>query len=103
MIAPAAPPITAPMIAPLAVDPVWLPIIPPIAAPAPAPIAAPSSFLPRLAHALAPTEPTTRSAVRTRRCRALDIFMFTKLTLRDETDSSIRVPPLDGYPSANPR
>src|SRR6476469_2456704 len=51
MTAPAAPPTTAPMIAPLAVDPVLLPMTPPTAAPAPAPMTAPRSLLFMLAHA----------------------------------------------------
>src|SRR5215211_3153589 len=45
MTAPAAPPTTAPMMAPRAVDPVLFPMTPPTAAPAPAPITAPRSLL----------------------------------------------------------
>ena len=41
MMAPAAPPTTAPMIAPRAVEPVWFPMTPPTAPPAVAPITAP--------------------------------------------------------------
>ena len=41
MIVPAAPPITAPMMAPLAVEPDWWPITPPAAPPAVAPMIAP--------------------------------------------------------------
>src|SRR3954468_5492270 len=79
MIAPAVPPTTAPMIAPFAVEPDWLPMTPPTAPPAAAPIMAPSSFLFRLAHALAPTDPTARTAASTRSRRAFGIFMFTVL------------------------
>src|SRR5450759_3494435 len=82
MIAPAAPPTTEPMIAPLAVEPVWLPITPPTAAPVAAPITAPSCFLFILAHALAPTEPITRSAARACSRCVFDIFMY-RTHLRD--------------------
>src|SRR3984893_7393580 len=74
--APAVPPTTAPMIAPLAVEPVWLPITPPTAPPAAAPIIAPSSFLFRLAHALAPRKPTTRSTISARSRCVYEIFMY---------------------------
>src|ERR1700731_4776150 len=84
MIAPAVPPTAAPMIAPLAVEPVWLPITPPTAAPAAAPIAAPSSFLFRLAQALAATEPTVRIAVNARSCCVFDIFMYGARSKRRE-------------------
>src|SRR6478735_2959150 len=65
MTAPATPPTAAPMIAPRAVDPVWLPTTAPMAPPAPAPMIAPVSFLFSDAQAMRPT-PTETSA----RCEA---------------------------------
>ena len=51
MMAPAVPPTTAPMMAPVVVEPRWCPMTPPTTAPAPAPITAPSVSLGLDAHA----------------------------------------------------
>ena len=61
-----------------------LPITPPTAAPAATPIAAPYSFLFRLAHALAPMEPTMTSAVNAYSRLVFDIFMYSPGSKRRE-------------------
>src|SRR5688572_8797840 len=60
MTAPIVPPTTAPMMAPLTVEPVWFPITPPTTPPAAAPMTAPSSL--RLSEAQAVTVTASKRA-----------------------------------------
>ena len=72
-IAPAAPPMTAPIIAPRAVEPVWFPITPPTAAPVVAPMTAPFCFWLIPAQAVSPNVPATMSAAIARVCLVVPI------------------------------
>src|SRR6266850_4701080 len=107
MIAPATPPTAAPMMAPLAVEPVWFPITAPAAPPAAAPMIAPFCSL-VMEHPCTPA--TIKVARAPRRARSIHLLRITTSLAgrpprgrpRHESPSHSPRPELDGKaPRAN--
>src|SRR5688572_12370520 len=101
MMAPAAPPTTAPMMAPRAVDPVLFPMTPPTVAPATVPMTAPFSLRLADAHAVDTSERATSTALPHTRAAVRAEFVVLIWCLVKRRCDEIRRPAYWPTPSGN--